>query len=174
MGHDFSFDEACLAMKPLILSLALLCVPLSSSAQEVVLGLGYSDFSGAGSTDSAVATIEVHSAPKWRFAGADVSLAGAVDLHRRSEFWAGAGVAAVWPLKRNWFVEASVMPGYYEPGNSGNYLGSHFEIRSLLGLGIRLNDNLAVSLAATHKSNAGTGDRNPGVNALMLRTRIAF
>lgn len=161
-------------MKPLILSLALLCAPLSAAAQEFVLGLGYSDFSGAGSTDSALASIEAHSAPKWRFAGADVSLAGAADLNKRSEFWVGAGVAAVWPLKSNWFVEASVMPGYYDSGNSGNSLGSHFEIRSLLGLGVRLNDNLAVSLAASHKSNAGTADSNPGVNSLILRTRIVF
>jgi len=161
-------------MKFLLLPLVLLCSDVPSLAQDVVVGIGYSSFLKSGARDSGIFGFEVHSRPKWRLAGADLALAAAVDLHGRDEYWVGAGVSAVWGLRRDWFVEASVLPGYYDPGRSGNSLGSHFEIRSLVGVGVALNERLSVSLAFTHKSNAGTANINPGVNALMLRSRISF
>lgn len=141
---------------------------------DFVIGLGFSSFSAAEANNSATVEIEVHSDPLWRWAGADWSLGAAADLHTDSQFWVGAGVSARWAIGRDWFVEASLMPGSYEPGNSGTDLGGPFQIRSLAGIGRKLNDRVSVSLAVSHTSNASTSRGNPGVNILSLRTRWAF
>lgn len=149
-------------------------LPGSATAADVVIGLGYSDFSDAAADDSATLEVEIHSEPIWHFAGADWSLAAAVLAHSEGDFFVGAGASALWPLRNRWFVEASVMPGYFDDAGGANSLGSDFEIRSLLGVGRQINDRLALSLAVAHKSNASTSSRNPGVNTVSLRTRWSF
>lgn len=154
---------------------ALLALPpLAAPAADAVIGLGYSDFSDDAASDSAILELELHSDPIWHFAGADWSVAGAVVAHAEGDFFIGAGPAALWPLRNRWFVEASVMPGYFDDAGGANSLGSDFEIRSLLGVGRQISDRLSLSLAVTHKSNAGSSDRNPGVNAVSLRSRWSF
>ena len=66
------------------------------------------------------------------------------------------------------------MPGLFEEGTDGNDLGLAFEVRSLAGLGYRFDSGSAISLAVSHKSNAGLGDSNPGANALLLRYHRSF
>lgn len=161
-------------IRTLALATALALLPLAAAAADVVVGLGYSDFSDPAADDSAILELELHSNPLWHFVGADWSLAGAVVAHAEGDVFVGVGPAALWPLGNRWFVEASVMPGYFEEAGGANSLGSDFEIRSLLGIGRRINDRLSLSLAASHKSNANTSSRNPGVNSLGLRARWAF
>lgn len=160
--------------RPFALAAILVLPPFAAAAGEAVIGLGYSDFSSDRGEDSVILELELHSDPLWHFAGADWSVAGAALAHSEGDYFLGVGPAAVWNLRDRWFIEASVMPGYYNAAEPGNDLGNDFEIRSLLGVGRRINDKLAISLAATHKSNAGTGDHNPGVNSLSLRTRWSF
>jgi hypothetical protein len=160
-------------MRRALMALAL-AAPLPAAAGDLVLGLGYSDFNEPAATNSSILELEVHSRPRWHFAGADWSVAVAIVAHSEGDLFIGGGPAAIWPLRDRWFVEASVMPGYFRDSGDGNDLGSNFEIRSLVGVGRKLSDTLSLSLALTHKSNAATADRNPGVNAVSLRLRRSF
>lgn len=165
---------AIAAIRATALALALLTPAAPALAADFILGLGYTDFSGSSPNDNAVLGLEVQSDPLRRFLGADWSAGAAIELHEAGGYWLGAGPAAIWRRSDDWFIEASVMPGYFEPGGSGNRLGSHFEIRSLIGVGRKLNDRLSVSVAFAHKSNAGTSSDNPGANSFLLRTRWHF
>lgn len=161
-------------MRTYLLALAMLALATPAPAADVVVGLGYSDFSDDDHDDGARLDLEVYSDPFASLLGADWSIGAAIALHEAGGYWVGAGPSAVWGLRSNWFIEASVMPGYYEQAGSVNDLGSDFEIRSLIGIGRKLNRRVSVSLAATHTSNAGTGSDNPGVNSVLLRTRWHF
>ncbi len=98
----------------------------------------------------------------------------ALSLHENGDFHIGLGVVGLYALNERWFVEGSVMPGYFNPSIDLNDLGGDFQIRSLLGLGYALDNGNSVSLAITHKSNASTNDDNPGVNAVLLRYHLGF
>jgi hypothetical protein len=104
----------------------------------------------------------------------DLGLAGGLMVDHLGNLWAGIGVSAVTPFGRRWFVETSLMPGFYDEGFRDNDLGHAFEIRSVIGLGYPLNPDFRISIAADHRSNAGVGDRNPGVNSFRLRLSSAF
>jgi len=86
----------------------------------------------------------------------------------------GIGLIGIYDFANRWFVEGSVMPGYFSEGVDRNDLGGEFQIRSLLGVGYTLDNGNKVSLAITHKSNASTQDDNPGVNSALLRYHYAF
>lgn len=144
--------------------------PMPAVAGDLVLGLGYADYN----EPAAVVTLEVHSRPRWQFAGADWSLAAAISSDTEGDFFVGVGPAGLWQLRDRWFVEASVMPGYFSEGTDANDLGSEFEIRSLVGIGRKVSDEVSLSLAISHKSNAATAERNPGVDELSVRLRRSF
>jgi hypothetical protein len=144
------------------------------NAQEIVIGAGYSDFSNNASHDRGIVSLEYHHTPFYthnRF-GIGLAASGAVDSH--GDLFLGAGFVGIYQLKNSWFIEGSVLPGYYHASDSNNNLGSDFEIRSLLGLGYTFQSGNRLSLAATHKSNAGTGNRNPGVNSILVRLHRQF
>lgn len=161
-------------MRALGLALALIVLPLAAPAGDIVIGLGYTDFSDDGANDSPVIELELHSDPLWQFGGGNWSLGTALTADGEGDFFVGAGPSVLWPLRNRWFVEASVMPGYYDAAEADNSLGGHFQIRSLIGVGRAVSDRVAVSVAFSHKSNAGTDDHNPGGNAITLRTRWSF
>lgn len=161
-------------IRSLALAALLALPPLAAPATDAVIGLGYADFSDDAAVDSAILELELHSNPFGRFAGADWSIAGAIVAHSEGDFFVGIGPAAIWSLRNRWFVEASVMPGYFDNAVAANLLGSDFEIRSLLGVGRQISDRLSLSLAVSHKSNADISDRNPGANAVSLRSRWSF
>lgn len=143
-------------------------------AQEWVLGLGYADFSNGASEDQGLIDLELHAVPFYESGRFQAGWAGAVSVHFNGDFFVGAGLAGMLTFKGGWFLEGSVMPGYYRPSTPLNDLGSDFEIRSLLGVGYTLNSGDRVSLALTHKSNAATSSVNPGVNSIELRLRKQF
>lgn len=143
-----------------------------AAAQEVILGLGYSDFSRDGAEDGAIASVEYMHAPFYEGRVLSARIGAAFDVQDSGDVFLGAGVSGVWDLRRDWFFEASVMPGVFAESVSVNDLGSTFEIRSQLALGKRLLDGRALSLAVSHKSNASTADENPGVDTVSLRYHI--
>lgn len=150
---------------------ALLVLATPATAQEWVIGLsGWNLRSGA--TGGMVA--EVLGRPQWDYGWVQLGLGGAVAVDSDSNAWIGAGVTALAPLSGPWFVEASLMPGYYHADSPAADLGSDFQIRSLIGLGYRLPSGNAVSVAIDHRSNASLGDMNPGVNGANLRYRASF
>lgn len=161
-------------MRRVLAALTLLLVASPAAANDLVFGFGTTVDSGGGRSESSIVQLELHSGPIWHLGRADLAVAGAIDLHDNRQYWAGGGLAALWPMQNRWFIEASVMPGYFGGRGVLADLGSHFEIRSLLGVGRQINDRLSLSLAAAHKSNASTATRNPGVNMIELRTRWSF
>ena len=161
-------------MNARLLALVLTAIASPSLAADWVLGIGTSDFSDRNARESVVISAEVHSDPFHSVGRINLSWAGAAAIHTDGDFFAGAGISALWQSRGPWFVEASLMPGYFEASSAANDLGSEFEFRSLLGIGRKINDTTRVSLAATHKSNADTGTRNPGVDTIALRWRKSF
>lgn len=162
-------------MAKTILTLACIITTATSvQAQEWVVGAGYEDFSDPVSIDQGILTFEYHFAPYHKRERFSAGFAGMLSVDGEADVFAGIGVAGVYKLKEGWFVEGSVMPGAYFESTQENDLGSRFEIRSLIGIGYTLASGNQISLAATHKSNASTADKNPGVNAIMIRFRSAF
>ncbi|UWQ29393.1 acyloxyacyl hydrolase [Leisingera sp. M523] len=145
---------------------------MPAAAQEVTLGLGYSNYSRAGSEDSALFAAEYLHAPFHEGRLLSTRFGAVLEVQETGDVFAGVGISGVVDLKNNWFIETSVMPGAYHESSLGNDLGSTFEIRSLLAVGKRFHNGKAVSLALSHKSNASTADQNPGVNSLTLRWHI--
>lgn len=162
-------------MKQFLLT-AILALGLTGTAQaqSLILGVGYADFQHNGSRDQGVLSLEYQHTPFWERGRLSARLAGAATVHANGDFHLGAGVAGEYALDRNWFIEASVLPGLYIEGEDSNTLGSRFEVRSLFGLGYRFDNGNALSLAITHKSNASISDFNPGVNSVLLRFHRSF
>ena len=146
----------------------------AAMAEAWIFGVGVNDFTELSTKDRAIGSIEYQTDSVTQIWGVDTSLAVAASFHASRDIWAGFGLAAFYPLQNKWFVEGSVMPGFYFHEDPSNDLGSRFEIRSLIGIGRQISDSTALSVAITHKSNAGTSDVNPGVNALLVRLRYAF
>ncbi|MDZ4095242.1 MAG: acyloxyacyl hydrolase [Paracoccaceae bacterium] len=162
-------------MKKLAILTLLLPVAIPAHAADWVIGVGATDFSRNDAHDEALLELEVHAAPFAQWHNVAFNLAGGIVTHSNGDLWLGAGIAALATLGTSrWFLEASVMPGVYTESQGTNDLGSTVEFRSLIGLGYRFDNDFSVSLAATHKSNAGFGNDNPGVNALSLRFRRSF
>ncbi|MGR3760287.1 acyloxyacyl hydrolase [Roseobacteraceae bacterium NS-SX3] len=151
-------------------ALPLLAAP--AAAQEWSLGAGYSDFSRDGAEDGAAFAVEYRHRPFFERNRLTAHFGAALEVQDSGDVFAGAGIVGQWSLSRGWFVEASVMPGAYAENVDLNDLGSTFEIRSLLGVGRRLDNGHGVSLAIAHKSNASTADSNPGVNTVLLRWHL--
>ncbi|WP_164658341.1 acyloxyacyl hydrolase [Tropicibacter sp. Alg240-R139] len=143
-------------------------------AQSLILGLGYADFEFSGSSDQALASIEYQHTPFHQRERFSAAFAGAASIHANGDVHLGVGIAAEYKLNKDWFIEASVLPGVFIEADNANDLGSKFEVRSLLGLGYRFDGGDALSLAITHKSNASVSSFNPGVNAVLLRYHLSF
>lgn len=143
------------------------------SASDFVLGLGRDNIDDD-KTNATVLQLEYHGKPLLDYEWGTIGLFGAVEVDDDSDFYLGAGVAALWDMSEKWFLEGSLAGGYYDAGSGGDDLGGHVQFRTLIGVGYRLSTNRRISLAADHLSNAGLKDRNPGRNALLLRYAISF
>lgn len=156
-------------MKHIPLCAALFLAPLAAQAQEVVLGVGFADFSTHNAKDSALFSMDYNFRPFYSNGRFDLGWGGALEIDTEGDAFAGVGLVARQGLGERWFLSASVLPGAYFHATTPTDLGSIFEVRSLLGIGYDLTDTSSLSLAISHKSNASTADQNPGVNALSLR-----
>ncbi|RVT86868.1 acyloxyacyl hydrolase [Rhodobacteraceae bacterium CCMM004] len=156
-----------------VLALALAGATSSATAQELVFGGGIVDFhSNAG--QAAIVEVEYRFAPFTRLGPFDVAFGVAGAVHDTGDLWVGAGLVNTARLGGAWFLESSVMPGYYDAGRANTDLGHAFEFRSQIAVGYDLTPTSSLSLAFQHKSNAGLGDINPGLNALTLRLHRKF
>ncbi len=161
-------------MKLFSLIALALAAGTSAQAQSIVLGAGYADFSNSAGEDQAIFSLEYQHRPFHEATRFSATWGGALTVDTDGDTHIGAGLIGIYTFADRWFVEGSVMPGYYSESNELNDLGGSFQIRSLLGVGYTLNSGNKVSLAVTHKSNASTQEDNPGVNALFLRYHHAF
>lgn len=160
--------------RPLAAILLCLTLPAPLMARDLVIGGGFADFSNTNSIDGPIASLEYSSDPFLTNGRFSLGWGGAVVVHDTGDIFVGVGLAGQYDLNPRWFVEGSVLPGAFVDNLAINNLGSTFEIRSTLGLGYRLDSGDAISVALTHKSNAGTAPINPGVNSVMLRWRHRF
>jgi len=161
-------------MRHLLILAGLALCASALQAQEWVIGAGYGDFSRITAQDGAVFSLEYHAVPFYDNGRFSLGLAGAGEVHSTGDMFVGVGLAGLYPLNGRWFIEASVLSGYYRASLRLNSLGSEFEVRSLVGIGVTLASGAQVSLAFSHKSNASTAPANPGVNSLQLRLRRRF
>ncbi|MBL4766633.1 MAG: acyloxyacyl hydrolase [Rhodobacteraceae bacterium] len=145
-----------------------------AQAETLIFGVGHTRFSDDNADDFPIFSLELQRDPFKSVGGWDFGLGGAVSIDTNGDGHLGLGLYAIYHTKSQWFFETSVMPGVYFNGSSDNWLGGHFQIRSLLALGYDLNAPNSISLAVTHISNASTRDFNPGVNALWLRWHLRF
>lgn len=162
-------------MKAALIVLLSCAIAAPLHAQELVGGLGYTSFNNDAADDGGVLDLEYHFAPRWQLGGGDIYFAVAGMMSDPGDYFIGAGLGAEFPLgDAGWFMQGSVMPGYYNASGPDNELGDDLEFRSSLALGYRFQSGWALSVAATHMSNAGLGDRNPGVTMATLRLGRSF
>lgn len=98
----------------------------------------------------------------------------AADLTSEGSVWGGAGLAAEIPLGERFFAVASFAPGLYSQGGSDLDLDSSLIFRSQAEFGYRFDAGSRLSLAFSHMSNAGSGDRNPGVEMIAVYYYVPF
>jgi len=98
--------------------------------------------------------------------------ASATDL---GDIWIGVG--AKWTTHSlsdgPFFIEASLMPGYYAQGD-GPDIGGSLQFRSSLGAGFAFDNGVTVLASYDHRSNADTQDVNPGLETIALRVAFPF
>jgi lipid A 3-O-deacylase len=146
----------------------------SVQAESLIFGIGHTKYSHNESEDYPVISVEYQKGPIKSFGQLDIGLATALSINTDGDGYLGVGFYTVYDFKNAWFIETSVMPGAYFNSADRNWLGGHFQIRSLLAVGYAINDRSRISIAATHTSNASTTDFNPGVNAFWLRWHRGF
>ena len=161
-------------MKSLIFAALGLLAAGSVQAQSIIFGAGYADYSDSQSVDQAILSLEYQHRPFHEATRFSATWGAAVSVDEDGDTHIGAGLVGIYALNDRWFVEGSVMPGYYDESNALNDLGGSFQIRSLIGLGYTLNSGDKISVALTHKSNASTQEENPGVNTVLLRYHYSF
>ncbi len=161
-------------IKHFLVLAAFLAATGSAMAGDWVIGLGKSHFNGSSGDRSTILSLELHSDPFFTKGRLSASYMGVITAHSSGDMFAGVGLSALYELNGNWFLEGSVAPGLFAESGAIHDLGSAFEIRSLLGVGYALGSGDRISLALTHKSNAGTASHNPGVNSVLLRYRHSF
>lgn len=145
-----------------------------ASAQQLILGAGYSDFSQGSALDTNRISLEYIAAPFKDYGKLSLALGGIVTYDDESNSFVAAGISGTYDFNDRWFTELSFMPGFYSEGTPQNDLGKNLEFRTNLALGYNLTDTSAISLAIDHLSNAGLSSQNPGVNTLSLRYHFNF
>lgn len=156
----------------LCLTIAL-SAPLYANAQEATYALGRTDFSDTG-RDGTVFQFEYRFQPFSIRRVASFAWAASGAITERGDAFVGAGIWTRWQWQSGWFIDMSTMPGFYRDGDDANDLGSTFLFRSLVGVGYTFDNGNAISLAVTHKSNAGLASDNPGVNTYDIRFHHRF
>ncbi len=84
-----------------------------------------------------------------------------------------AGIALDVFFGNRWVATPTFAAGLYGNGD-GKDLGHAIEFRSGLEIAYRFDDYSRLGLSFTHISNAGIGERNPGVESLILFYSVPF
>jgi len=142
-----------------------------AAAFEIVVAAGLDGLRGPG---AAAAAVEARSDALRAWRRGALLFRAAVETDGDGDLWGGAGPVLFPPLGAIWRVEASVMLGAYRDGG-GNDLGAGVPIfRSMLGLSRALAPGWRLGASISHKSNAGTAARNPGVETLLVGVTRSF
>lgn len=162
-------------MRAVAASLMLLAAAAPCAAGELGLSFGYDDVFGRNGTGSASLGVQYLTVPKAYLGPVGFGFGVAAEVDTDGDFWGGGGVTAGVPLGRSGVAAGvSFMVGGYAVGDGGDELGSGLEFRSRLGISAPIRDPWRVGLAIEHKSNAGLGDINPGVETLYVTLSRRF
>ena len=148
---------------------AVLLGAAPASAFEVIVGVGYDDI--VHNDSPAVAfDLEAYTGPLYQVSALEFRLGAAVEIDTDADLWGGAGLVATLPLGDTGLrIEGSFMPGLYSHSDNGNDLGNVIEFRSQIGASYAVTEKIRIGFSFEHKSNAGIGDRNPGVETLFAK-----
>jgi hypothetical protein len=135
-------------------------------AQNVVVGAGVDPDGGGG------VVLEYHTGGSFSEDVSNWPWATAIRFDADSDLWAGAGVHQQFDLSERFFVEASFMPGYYNPEDTD--LGGNIHFRSLVGLGLKFRGSSAISITVDHLSNGGLTTSNPGSEFVTVRYTFGY
>lgn len=90
-------------------------------------------------------------------------------------YWVGAG--AKWTSQQlftsPFFIESSLMPGYFEKGE-GPDLSGHLQFRSSIGAGYQFANGATILASYDHRSNADRIKPNPGLETIAVRIAFPF
>lgn len=161
---------ASLAVPPLVALVAclVLCGPVPLEAQvagqdQLQVGLGYLDVSDRHGEAASLELTYRHAGEwLWRLRphlGAAAFTDGSLYAH--------LGIHLFVPLGARLALTPAFGPGLFRSGRDVD-LGSALEFRSSLGVGFQVAPGHWLSLYLYHLSNAGIGDRNPGIEVLGL------
>ncbi|MEM9394700.1 MAG: acyloxyacyl hydrolase [Pseudomonadota bacterium] len=162
-------------MKMTLCAASLCLVTVSvAEAQSLIASAGFIDFSLEKAEDAAVFELEYVAAPSWSLFDFETGWNVLGRFDSEDGAYIGAGLLGKRDFAEDWFVELSLMPGYYDEGRPENDLGHEIEFRSMAGIGRTIGEGRAVSLAVSHISNARLSSVNPGANAVHLRFHFDF
>ncbi|MBR9843230.1 MAG: acyloxyacyl hydrolase [Rhodobacteraceae bacterium] len=161
-------------MKAVWLAAGFCAAASTASAQEFILGAGYTDYNLSGADDSVLLSLEYHATPFYENGAFALGWGGVLSAQAGGDFFVGGGLVGTYAFSPGWSAEASIMPGAYFEDSPLTDLGDTIEFRSLIGLAYHMPSGDKISLAFVHKSNAGLGSTNPGANSLLLRWHHAF
>lgn len=160
------------ALFALLLAVGLLTVDQTARAGEpdfVTVGAGYYDLFD----DQAAAEVRL----EYRFSEENKLLwftpfVGFTATSDAGTYGYG-GIALDIFFGPRWVATPTFAAGLYGNGD-GKDLGHAIEFRSGLEVAYRFDDYARLGLSFTHISNAGIGDRNPGVESLILFYSVPF
>lgn len=160
-------------LKAIYSSLVLSLLWTSANAGSVVFAVGVEALD-RGDSQSGTFAIEYKTLPFYRFGSLTTGFTTASRAEEDGDFFLGGGIVGEWRMTSSWFVELSVLPGYYESGENGTELGGNFQFRSLLGFGYTMRNNSSISLAVDHLSNSSIDEVNPGTESIAIRFEQRF
>ncbi len=95
------------------------------------------------------------------------------ELSSDAALWVGGGLLYNAKLSPTWSFIPSIGAGLYNNGNSEVDLDRWLQLRSQLELAYTLPSKNRIGLYLSHTSNAGLGNKNPGIEGLGLYWHIA-
>jgi len=139
-------------------------LPGRANAAETTAVAGFGVFGAQdGDEPSAILDFEYRFRP-WRFGiGPVVGVAAASN----GAGYARLGLGRDFAFTERWNANVSVAAAGYQRGR-GKDLGRGFEFRSALDLSYQIQPGVRVGAAVAHLSNAGIGERNPGVETFTV------
>lgn len=144
----------------------IFCFPTFLMAEGIVVAGGADPDGGGG------LLLEYHKGGTFTGGAENWPWAAAFRSDADSDLWIGAGMHIQIDLSDLFFIEASFMPGYYNPEDSD--LGGNIHFRSLVGLGVDITERSSLSIAIDHLSNGGLTANNPGSEFVSLRYTYAY
>lgn len=144
-----------------------------ATAGELTLGLGFDDALDAADSGAVALGVDVFADPILAYGPISLVLGAGAEADADLDLWAGAG-PAIRLDHHGWRLEGSVMPGVYVDGEEGSDLGFPLEFRSRASLSYAVTPVWRAGAAFEHKSNAGLGDDNPGVETVFATITRRF